>query len=60
MREKYAEDSLFQLQSRLHELVQETCSHYVRSKVIRWKRQELLATDAYVFGYYIVNRLEAI
>ena len=34
---KHAEDSLFQLQSRLHELVQETFPHYVGSKVIRRK-----------------------
>ena len=36
---KHAEDSLFQLQSRLHELVQETFPHYVGSKVIRRKRK---------------------
>ena len=30
------------------------------SKVIQWKHKELLARDAYEFGYSIVNRLEAI
>ena len=58
MKDKHTEESSFQLQSKLHKLVQEMFSHYVGSKVIRWKCR--LARDTYVFGYSIVNRLEAI
>ena len=58
LEDKHTEESLFQLQSKLHELVQQTFPQYVGSKVIRRKRKELLARDAYVFGYSIVNRLE--
>ena len=58
LEEKHSEESLFELQNKLHIQLLEKFPQYVGSKVIKRKRKDLLAGDAYQFGYSIVNLLE--
>ena len=58
LEDKHSEESLFELQNKLHIQLLEKFPQYAGSKVIKRKRKDLLAGDAYQFGYSIVNLLE--
>ena len=58
LEDKHSEESLFELQNKLHIQLLEKFPQYAGSKVIKRKRKDLLAGDAYQFGYAIVNLLE--
>ena len=58
LEDKHSEESLFELQNKLHIQLLEKFPQYAGSKVIKRKRKDLLAGDAYQFGYSIFNLLE--
>ena len=58
LEDKHSEESLFELQNKLHIQLLEKFPQYVGSKVIKRKRKDLLAGDVYQFGYSIDNLLE--